>query len=100
MTIIQTRVLTVCVCAKLLQSCLTICDPMNCSPPGSSFHGILHATIVEWVAISLLQGNLSKTGMEPTSPSSPALQVDALSLSHQISKNKNTGVGCYAFLQD
>ena len=66
----------------------------------SSVHGILHARIVGWVAISLLQGNLPKPGMEPTSPTSPALQVDALLLSHQISKDKNTGVGFYAFLQD
>ena len=28
-----------CVCAKLLQSCPTLCDPMDCSPPGSSIHG-------------------------------------------------------------
>ena len=39
----------VCVCA---QSCLTLCDPMDCSPPGSTFHGILQARILEWVAIS------------------------------------------------
>ena len=40
------------VCAKLLQSCLTLCDPMDCSPPGSSVHGILQTRILEWVAIS------------------------------------------------
>ena len=34
------------------QSCLTLCDPMNCSPPGSSAHGISQARILEWVAIS------------------------------------------------
>ena len=34
------------------QSCLTLCDPMNCSPPGSSVHGILQARILDWVAIS------------------------------------------------
>jgi len=33
------------------QSCLTLCDPMECSPPGSSVHGILQARILEWVAI-------------------------------------------------
>ena len=38
-----------CVCAKSLQSCLTLCDPMDCSPPGSSVHGILQARILEWV---------------------------------------------------
>ena len=35
-----------------VQSCLTLCDPMDCSPPGSSVHGILEARILEWVAIS------------------------------------------------
>ena len=40
------------VCVLITQSCLTLCDPMNCSPPGSSVHGILQARILEWVAIS------------------------------------------------
>ena len=43
-----------CVCAKSLQSCLTLCDPMDCSLPGSFVHGILQTRILEWVA--LLQG--------------------------------------------
>ena len=38
--------------AKLLQLCLTLCDPIDGSPPGSSVHGILQARILEWVAIS------------------------------------------------
>ena len=37
--------------AKLLQSCPALCDPMGCSLPGSSDHGILQARILEWVAI-------------------------------------------------
>ena len=37
-------------CAKSLQSCPTLCDPMDCSPPGSSAHGILQARTLEWVA--------------------------------------------------
>ena len=37
--------------AKSLQSCPTLCDPMDHSPPGSSIHGILQARILEWVAI-------------------------------------------------
>ena len=41
-----------CVCAKLLQSCPTLCDPMGYSPPGSSVHEILQARIPEWVAVS------------------------------------------------
>ena len=39
-------------CAKLLQLCLTLCDPMDCNQAGSSAHGILQARILEWVAIS------------------------------------------------
>ena len=38
--------------AKLLQSCLTLCDPIDGSPPGSRIPGILQARILEWVAIS------------------------------------------------
>ena len=38
--------------AKSLQSCLTLCDPMDCSLPGFSVHGILQARTLEWVAIS------------------------------------------------
>ena len=38
--------------AKSLQSCPTLCDPMDCSPPGSPVHGILQARTMEWVAIS------------------------------------------------
>ena len=36
--------------AKSLQSCLTLCDPKDCSPPGSSVHGIFQARVLEWGA--------------------------------------------------
>ena len=39
------------------QLCLTLCDPMYCSPPGSSVHGILKARILEWIAISFSRGS-------------------------------------------
>ena len=39
--------------AKSLQSCLTLCDPIDGSPPGSAIPGILQARTLEWVAISL-----------------------------------------------
>ena len=42
-----------CIRIKLLQLCLTLCDPMDCSPPNSSVCGILQAGILEWVAMSL-----------------------------------------------
>ena len=48
-----------CVDAKSLKSCPTLCDPMDCSPPGSSVHGILQARILEWVAI-FFSGRLSR----------------------------------------
>ena len=51
------RVGRMCMCAKPLQLCLTFCDPMDCSPPGSSLHGILQARILEWVAISSSRGS-------------------------------------------
>ena len=46
-----------CVCAKLLHSCLTLCDPVEDSPPGSSIHGILQARILEWVAMPSSRGS-------------------------------------------
>ena len=46
-----------CLCAKLLQSHLTLCDPMDCSPPGFYVHGILQARILEWVAMLSSRGS-------------------------------------------
>ena len=54
---------------SVTQSCLTLCDPMDCGPPGSSVHRILQAHILEWVAISYSQGMyLPDPGTEPGSP--------------------------------
>ena len=60
--------------AKSLQSCPALCDPMDCSPLGSSVHGILQARILRWVTISFSWGS-SKSGIEPRSL---ALQADSL----------------------
>ena len=51
------RILFHCLCAKLLQSYLTLCDPIDCNPPGSSVNVILQARILEWVAISFSTGS-------------------------------------------
>ena len=51
-----------------------LCDPMNCSLPGSSVHGILQASILEWVALPF-SGYLPNPGIEPRSQ---VLQADAL----------------------
>ena len=44
-------------CVLVAQSCPILCDPMDCSLPGSSVHGILQARILEWVAISFPRGS-------------------------------------------
>ena len=43
--------------SEVAQSCPTLCDTVDCSPPGSSVHGILQARILEWVAISFSRGS-------------------------------------------
>ena len=70
------------------QSCLTLCYPMDCSPPGSSVHGIFQARILEWVARPSSRGS-SEPGTEPRSPT---MLVDSL-LSELSGMPKNTGVG-------
>ena len=50
--------------SQLLQSCLTLCDPLGCSPLGSSVHGILQARILESIAMPLL-GDLRDLGIKP-----------------------------------
>ena len=54
-----------------------LCNPMDCSPPGSSVHAISQARILEWDAISF-----SRRSSWPKEPASPAWQADSSSLSH------------------
>ena len=42
---------------EVTQSCPTLCDPMDCSLPGSSVHGIFQAIVLEWIAISFSRGS-------------------------------------------
>ena len=57
--------------AKSFQLCPTVCDPMDCSPPGSSVHGILQQEY--WSELSCPpSGDLLDPGIEPTSPVDPA----------------------------
>ena len=44
-------------CVLVAQSCPALCDPVDCSPPGSSVHGILQAKILEWVAMPSSRGS-------------------------------------------
>ena len=68
----------VCVCATSLWSRLTLCDPMGCSPPGSSVHGILQAGILEWVFMPSSRGSSQprdQTGISYISVSCISRQV-------------------------
>ena len=60
------------VCCSGAQSCLTFHDPMDCTSPGSSVHGILLARILEWVPLHS-SGDLPNSGMEPAFLTFPAL---------------------------
>ena len=51
-----------CVYVPSLQSCLTLCDPVDCSLPGSSVHEILQARILEWVAMPSSRGSSQPRG--------------------------------------
>ena len=89
----------VCVCVRArtrlaAQLCPTLCNPIDCTLPGSSVHGILQARILEWVAMPS-SGDLPHPGIKPRSP---ALQVDSL-LSEAPGKLKNTGEGNLSLLQ-
>ena len=57
---------------SVTQSCLTFCDPMDCSPPGSPVHGIFQARILEWLPFPP-PGDLPNPRIEPLSLLSPAL---------------------------
>ena len=59
---------------EIAQVCLTVCDPIDCSLPGSSVHGISQARILAWVAISFSSGS-SRPGIKPKSPT---LEADSL----------------------
>ena len=68
-----------CCCCVVSQSCPIPCDPMDCSPPGSSVYGILQAKILEWVAISFSRGSSQSRDQTHLLH----WYVDSLPLSHQ-----------------
>ena len=93
--------------AKSLQSCLTLCDPIDGSPPGSSNPGILQARTLEWVAISFssawkwkVESGKWKWNRSVVSKSSRphGLQPTRL-LCPWVFPGRSTGVGCYCLLR-
>ena len=69
--------------AKSLQSCPTLCNPMDYSPPGSSVHRILQARILEW-CLCLPPGDLPNPEIKTSSLTSPALEDGFLNTSHYL----------------
>ena len=53
--------------SEVAQSCPTLSDPMDCSPPGSSVHGIFQATVLEWGAIAF-SGDQGKSTLKEINP--------------------------------
>ena len=53
--------------SEVAQSCLTLCDPMDCSLSGSSVHGIFQARLLEWIAISFSRGSSRPRNRTPVS---------------------------------
>ena len=80
-----------CVCAKSVQLCLTLFDPMDCSPPGSSVHTILQARILELVTMPSSR-DLPDPGIEPASLASSAIAGRFFSAEPPGKPNKSTVV--------
>ena len=72
---------------KVAQSCLTLCDPLYFSLPGSSVHGIFQTRVLAWVAISFSRGLPDPV----IKPRSPTLQADALPSEPPVKYSWNSG---------
>ena len=59
--------------SKVAQTCLTLCDPMDCSPPGSSVHGIFQARVLEWGAIAFSKEGAAAAAAAKSLQSCPTL---------------------------
>ena len=88
------------------QSCPTLCNPMDCSPPGSSLCGIFQVRIVEWVAIAFSRGS-SQPRTEPECLASSALAVGFFTTRatwkgpiNQLYPNTNKVVVCFFFKKE
>ena len=81
-------------CVKVAQSCLTLCNLVDCSLPGSSVHGILQARILEWLAVPF-----SRRSLQPRDQTQVSHIAGRFFTSQATWKLKNTGVGSLSLLQ-
>ena len=72
--------------SEVVQSCPTLCDPVDCSPSDSSVHRILQARILEWVAISFSRGSSQPRGRYLSSTPSNFLSCPALNTPWTVEK--------------
>ena len=85
--------------AKSLQSCLTLCDPTDGSPPGSSVHGIFQAKVLEWGAVAFSTSLPSSSQLSITRARdsrvycAPYIRAQGLCTVLQTSDNRGTSVG-------
>ena len=87
--ILKNRLKILVLCAKSLQSCQTLCDPMNYSPPGSPVHGILQVRILEWVTLSFSRetsrfSHMERLGFGHISPINPTQIISILRIQYTI----------------
>ena len=85
--------------AKLLQSCLTLCNPIDGSPSGSAVPGIHQARTLEWVAISFSNAWKWNRSVVSDSLRSHGLQPTRLLCTWDF-PGKSTGVGCHCLLRN
>ena len=96
---VSTRSSAAAAAAKSLQSCPTLCDPIDSSPPGSPIPGILQARTLEWVAISFSSAWKWKWSRSVVSDSSQPHGLQPTRLLHPWDfPGKSTGVGCHCLL--
>ena len=79
-------------CCLVAKLCPTLCNPMDCSPPGFFVHEISQARILEWVAISYSRGFSQPKDRNGVSCSSLTLQADSLLLNHWRRERQPTAV--------
>ena len=89
--------------SEVAQSCLTLSDPMDCSLPGSSIHGIFQARVLEWGAIAFSISDSAATAAKLLQSCATLCDpIDGSPLRLRCpwdSPGKNTGVGCHFLLQ-